>query len=805
MSPPPPMALHLPPLSGPSGASTNDAPLSLPTPPRRLANTSRRSTAAPPPLIAVMAPDGSASTARRRSQWGAPTASATTASSAPPARSVPPTRRLRSTTSLPAIPAVAAAISHSAEPRAPPPAASAPVPASVPEPHIARLAAAAHIARLADLHNLPHVSAALATDVPDLASSRANHARLARAVADGRFADAVRLVEAAAPSTETRSVVDLLRSMQWRELRDAGREDAARAVADTVHDRERICSGEVPRVEEVWRAVRVYVAGAGVEGSGEGWVPLLARWFWHYDDVSGEVVDRWSGGGSAKGAIVLSRTDSGTVAVDHGQARERNGKVDETSEVPPAPSWTASPASSATSSRQSSGGKLGSEPASLWLTDSTSSSLGEPAAGSAARSAATDPLTFPAPDPNALPPVEPLASWTAGQPPTLSWIDQHGPFHAPVRFFDVTEYDGSDIAALILDSSVLSTASSSTTSTHAPAAADRRIYLWDLTQHRLLPHLTLHSAKPVSYLSFLPADAGLGAYLVAADLDFAVHIWHWPTGARTTFKKWHRRIIHQVAYMPLRAPLHLVSCSGDHSMRVWAPEGDAQSAASVHANQPFLSVCFVGSSADSQILVAAQAYALRLYKSRTLTHLHTFHVADLKMHRTPIHHLCAYPTTRATAHTRWTHPDGTPFGANPPNWVILTAGPTILIFDVDLGAVRAHLASRDLDRRAEAARAVAERMGGSAALAGVLQPPIRPKVSPCGTFVYVAGGAAGVGEVVVWRCVSGKWERVKRRPGGGGEEGGGVNAVPHVAWVRNDRVYACGVAGKSVVVAWAVG
>ncbi|KNE54143.1 hypothetical protein AMAG_00143 [Allomyces macrogynus ATCC 38327] len=752
-----------------------------------------------------MAPDGSASATRRRSQWGAPTASTTTASSAPPARSVPhsqqpPTRRLRSTMSLPAI-AVATAIAHSAEPCAqPPPAASGPANSGTPDPHIARLAAAAHIARLADLHNLPHVSAALATDVPDLASSRANHARLAHAIADGRFADAVRLVESAAPSTETRSVVDLLRTMQWRELRDAGREDAARAVADTVHDRERIRSGKVPRVEEVWRAVRAYGArgGGGVEA--EGWVPLLARWFWHYDDVSGEAVDRWSG---VKGPIVLPRADSGTVAVDHAQVRESNGKVNEAS---PAPSWTASPASSAASSRQSSGGKSGSGPASSWLTDLTSSS-NEVAAAPATRSATADPLTFPTPDPNALPPIEPLASWTAGQPPTLSWIDHHGPFHAPVRFFDVTEHDGSDIAALILDSSVLST-TTSTISTHAPAAAataDRRIYLWDLTHHRLLPHLTLPSTKPVSYLSFLPADAGLGAYLVAADLDFAVHVWHWPTGARTTFKKWHRRIIHQVTYVPLRAPLHLASCSGDHSMRVWAPEdAGGRAAASVHANQPFLSVCFVGSSADSQILVAAQAYALRLYKSRTLTHLHTFHVADLKMHRTPIHHLAAYPTSRATAHTRWTHPDGTPFGPNPPNWVILAAGPTILIFDVDLGAVRAHLASRDLDRRTEAARAVAERMGGSGGLAGVLQPPLRPRVSPCGTFVYVAGGAAGVGEVVVWRCVSGKWERVRRRPGGG-DEGGGVSAVPHVAWIRNDRVYACGVAEKSVVVAWAVG
>ncbi|KAJ3356562.1 hypothetical protein GGF32_001455 [Allomyces javanicus] len=801
MSPPPPlpMALQLPPLAA---GPPPDAPLSLPTPPRRLANTSRRSTAAPP-LLAVMAPDGSASTTRRRSQWGAPTT--TTAASAPPARAMPPqARRLRSTMSLPAIPAVAtAATVHLPEPRAPP-LPAAPAPAAL-DPHVARLTAAAHIARLADAHNLPHVSAALATDVPDLASARANHARLARAIADTRFADAVRLVEAVAPATETRVLVDLLRTMQWRALRDAGREDAARAVADTVHDRERIRNGEVLTMEEVWRAVRAYVVRGGVgKGEVEGWVQLLARYFWHYDDVSGEVVDRWSESAGAKGAIGLPRTDSGTVAVDQIPARESNGKIDHEARVmPQAPPWTASPASSAVSSRQSSGGKLGSEPASSWFTDSSSSSsLDEPVTTSArTAAAATDTLTFPAPDPNALPPVEPLASWTAGQPPTLSWIDQHGPFHAPVRFFDVTEHDGSDIAALILDSSVLST-TSSTSTTHAPAAADRRIYLWDLTHHRLLPHLALPSTKPVSYLSFLPADAGLGAYLVAADLDFAVHVWHWPTGARTTFKKWHRRIIHQVTYVPLRTPLHLVSCSGDHSMRVWAPDGDARGAASVHANQPFLSVCFVGNSADSQILVAAQAYALRLYKSRTLTHLHTFHVADLKMHRTPIHHLAAYPTSRATAHTRWTHPDGSPFGANPPNWVILAAGPTILIFDVDLGAVRAHLASRDLDRRAEAARGVAERMGGSAALAGVLQPPLRPKVSPCGTFVYVAGGAAGVGEVVAWRCVSGKWERVRRR---GGEGEGGVAAVPHVAWLRNDRVYACGAAEKSVVVAWAVG
>ncbi|KNE65036.1 hypothetical protein AMAG_10702 [Allomyces macrogynus ATCC 38327] len=790
-------ALHLPPLApGAPAASSNDAPLSLPTPPRRLANTSRRSTAALP-LLAVMAPDGSASTTRRRSQWGAPTATAA-ASSAPPARAMPPqARRLRSTVSLPAIPAVVApATTHPPEPVLAPASTSAtaaPAPSAA-DSHVARLAAAAQIARLADAHNLPHVSAALATDVPDLASSRANHARLARAIADGRFADAVRLVEAAAPATETRVVVDLLRTMQWRELRDAGREDAARAVADTVHDRERIRTGELPKIEEVWRAVRAYVAGGGGGGEVEGWVPLLARWFWHFDDVSGEVVDRWSGAG-AMGAMGLPRTDSGTVAVDQTPARESNGKVDD---APTIPSWTASPASSAASSRQSSGGKLGSEPASSWLTDSSSAS--DEVAAAPARSAAVDPLTFPVPDPTTLPPVEPLASWTAGQPPTLSWIDQHGPFHAPVRFFDVTEHDGSDIAALILDSSVLCT--TSTTSTHAPAAADRRIYLWDLTHHRLLPHLALPSTKPVSYLSFLPADAGLGAYLVAADLDFAVHAWHWPTGARTTFKKWHRRIIHQVSYVPLRAPLHLVSCSGDHSMRVWAPDGDARGAASVHANQPFLSVCFVGNSADSQILVAAQAYALRLYKSRTLTHLHTFHVADLKMHRTPIHHLSSYPTARATAHTRWTHPDGTPFGPAPPNWVILAAGPTILIFDVDLGAVRAHLASRDLDRRTEAARVAAEGMGGSAALAGVLQPPIRPRVSPCGTFVYVAGGAAGIGEAVVWRCVSGKWERVRRRAGEGDAR---VVAVPHVAWVRNDRVYACGVAEKSVVVAWAVG
>ncbi|KAI9189031.1 acetyl-coenzyme-A carboxylase [Blastocladiella emersonii ATCC 22665] len=70
---------------------------------------------------------------------------------------------------------------------------------------------------------------------------------------------------------------------------------------------------------------------------------------------------------------------------------------------------------------------------------------------------------------------------------------------------------------------------------------------------------------------------------------------------------------------------------------VTATSSSATGAASIHSNQPFLSFVFTGTS--QELLIAAQAYALRVYKGRTLALLHTFHLDHLKLQRLPVTHL----------------------------------------------------------------------------------------------------------------------------------------------------------------------
>ncbi|KAI9189033.1 hypothetical protein H9P43_000460 [Blastocladiella emersonii ATCC 22665] len=226
-------------------------------------------------------------------------------------------------------------------------------------------------------------------------------------------------------------------------------------------------------------------------------------------------------------------------------------------------------------------------------------------------------------------------------PPPLVLRAVHGPFPGLIRLMDVADYHGETLVVFHTD------------------GGDRRIGLLNATQNRVVARIAVPGTKPLSTLTFLGPHGAAAEWLLAADTEVDVHAWHWPSGLRYTWRKWHRRVVHQLAGFPGRDPLHLASCSADHSIRIWSPArvpgevsggptaagfGDstggggvtatsssATGAASIHSNQPFLSF--------SQLLIAAQAYALRVYKGRTLTLLHTFHLDHLKLQRLPVTHL----------------------------------------------------------------------------------------------------------------------------------------------------------------------
>ncbi|KAI9222029.1 hypothetical protein BC828DRAFT_45919 [Blastocladiella britannica] len=271
-------------------------------------------------------------------------------------------------------------------------------------------------------------------------------------------------------------------------------------------------------------------------------------------------------------------------------------------------------------------------------------------------------------------PVPPAVPWprpshaagvdaTVISPATIE--DVYGPFYGVVKFMDVTMYQGSPLIAFYCD-----------------PAPDRRLIVYHAHPPnngstgggRVLARIAL--TKPLTALSFLTPSSPTysvhggdssdspehAQWLVGADTDADVHAWHWPTRTRRTWRKWHRRVVHMVTGFPGRRDdvgggwgarggivarnnpgAVLVSCSADHSVRVWgvrsapgelsvedagrwAPEDSAMASvggrvagagapASVHSNAPFLAICFSGCSTDVR-LVCGAAY----WDGRTLTH-----------------------------------------------------------------------------------------------------------------------------------------------------------------------------------------
>jgi WD40 repeat protein len=127
-------------------------------------------------------------------------------------------------------------------------------------------------------------------------------------------------------------------------------------------------------------------------------------------------------------------------------------------------------------------------------------------------------------------------------------------------------------------------------------AAGRRIIIWSLRQNRIIAHLSA-GTKTITYLNFLNEDKG-SPFLISADLDYDLHLWHWPSSTRIySWRKAHGRIIHSVLGVPSRSPMTLASCSSDHSIRLWSTSS-TEPINRVHSNAPFLGICFVGNSIE---------------------------------------------------------------------------------------------------------------------------------------------------------------------------------------------------------------
>ncbi|KAJ3332655.1 hypothetical protein HDU93_009003, partial [Gonapodya sp. JEL0774] len=194
-----------------------------------------------------------------------------------------------------------------------------------------------------------------------------------------------------------------------------------------------------------------------------------------------------------------------------------------------------------------------------------------------------------------------------------------GPSVAGVKVMDVkVRNDGSVFAAT------------------APADShnDRTISILSLTGSPSLIHqIDTGTPRATIALSFHPEHP---SWLLSADMDHCVKLWDVETRVcLKVYKKWHTRVIHRIGWVPY-ADSRAWSCSADQSVRVWdvdtviADDADGDlDVAKIHANEPFVGVVWSGQGVG-QVMVVAMAYAVRVYRARTMGVLRTVGFPDLR-------------------------------------------------------------------------------------------------------------------------------------------------------------------------------
>ena len=251
----------------------------------------------------------------------------------------------------------------------------------------------------------------------------------------------------------------------------------------------------------------------------------------------------------------------------------------------------------------------------------------------------------------------------------------------------------------------------------------------------------------------------------------------------------HSRIIHRVAFVP-DCTDRAVTCSGDQSIKFfWLTDLNADNDSeksvvprrksleqtqkardgerrvqSVHANEPFTSFTFCGDSA-AQTLVAAMSFALRIYKMRTMSLMHTIHLKDLKSKYVFLQFLSRYGSlilciskTPITAIN--SHPDYD-------NYALISSDNRITLFDLATENTLRTYTTREI----------------------LPNTRIEGLFSPCGNFVYcgsadiktlssfssvskmrqeeeqaaLARGKVGKYGVYIWRVHTGKLEKAEMK------------------------------------------
>ncbi|KAJ3087475.1 hypothetical protein HK102_011026, partial [Quaeritorhiza haematococci] len=217
--------------------------------------------------------------------------------------------------------------------------------------------------------------------------------------------------------------------------------------------------------------------------------------------------------------------------------------------------------------------------------------------------------------------------------------------------------------------------------------ASSHISIWDVRLGTLLSQLDNGTHKPVVTLTFHPIQKSTRGWLLSSDMEFDVKLWDWrKRECLRVWRKHHSRILYRVAFVPGLSG-RAASCSADQTLKFWDIDTDPPAntstslpsntfnsrppiitqqqsyvLGSVHANEPFTSFVFchgggsdvdddgglapqkrgassslagvgygVGGESGAQILIAALAYSIRIYKMRTLTLLHTIPLKDLKL------------------------------------------------------------------------------------------------------------------------------------------------------------------------------
>ncbi|KAJ1504745.1 hypothetical protein HMI56_001481 [Coelomomyces lativittatus] len=173
---------------------------------------------------------------------------------------------------------------------------------------------------------------------------------------------------------------------------------------------------------------------------------------------------------------------------------------------------------------------------------------------------------------------------------------------------------------------------------------DKHVYFWNLTQsswvHKWLPQ----SSKSIFFLTFSPSSR----YLVTTDLEYDVTVYDWIQGKEERKRKWHTRVIHRV-YVPKDEDTEVwISCSSDHSMKLWTETtlGSTTKATAtvgggcvgrIHGTAPFVDVCV-----HQDHVVALQPYQLRWYHRTTYTCLAQLSLTHLHVQKSPARRLWTF-------------------------------------------------------------------------------------------------------------------------------------------------------------------